>query len=294
MERGMAKGAKSTGRLTDGQCTVPIGRLKLHPLNPRSGRDWDLSEEESEALGELAESIKRHGILEPLVVTPDGTIIVGSRRFIAAEILAMENPVEIKVPVIVRSVPDAEAVALMLVENMQRASLTPIEEADAYMALRKAGLSLGEMSERTLKDSSFISGRLGQAMKALGSDTKAVAATIATSRTRRLAKRDSAGPPLAQRQAEDLAWAIEATLKVCARLETYKDLKSVHTCLTGLTDALMAAAAKRDASTEVRTPAKCTGCRKLEGNRIAAQPGCPIHGVVREGREFNRKGTEMA
>ena len=88
------------------------------------------------ALAELAASLKAHGVIQPLVVRvrkdrPDRhEIIAGERRWRAAQLAGLDA-----VPVLVRSISDQEALALALVENLQREDLSPIEEAEAYRRL---------------------------------------------------------------------------------------------------------------------------------------------------------------
>ncbi|MHB1004577.1 MAG: ParB/RepB/Spo0J family partition protein [Chloroflexota bacterium] len=89
---------------------------------------------EAEALQELADSIREHGLLQPLVVTTteDGQyqLIAGERRWLAAKMAGLE-----RVPAIVREATPEEALALALVENLQRADLNPLEEAIAFRRL---------------------------------------------------------------------------------------------------------------------------------------------------------------
>jgi len=107
---------------------VPIERITPNPLQPRSTM-------QAEALEELAASIKEHGILQPLLVTydagNDGYILVaGERRLRAARLAGLEY-----VPVLVRQATDQQRLELALIENVQRADLTPLETAEAYRQL---------------------------------------------------------------------------------------------------------------------------------------------------------------
>jgi len=117
-----------------GMVAVPVSRLMPSAVQPR--RHFD-----EEALAELAESIKAHGVIQPLVVRarPGQTgqpraaqyeIVAGERRWRAAQRAGLDQ-----VPVLVRDISDREALGLALVENLQRADLSPIEEADAYRRL---------------------------------------------------------------------------------------------------------------------------------------------------------------
>ncbi len=106
--------------------TSPIERIKPAPEQPR------LRFEEG-ALESLAESVRIHGILQPLVVRPDGEdyiLIAGERRFLAAKRAGLPS-----VPVVIRDVPEPAAYELSLVENLQRQDLDPVEEARAYAHL---------------------------------------------------------------------------------------------------------------------------------------------------------------
>lgn len=118
---GLQGAAGSTGPLT-----LPIERIKPAPEQPR------LRFEES-ALESLAESVRTHGILQPLVVRPHGEeylLIAGERRYLAAKRAGLPS-----VPVVVRDVPEPAAYELSLVENLQRQDLDPVEEARAYAHL---------------------------------------------------------------------------------------------------------------------------------------------------------------
>jgi len=86
-----------------------------------------------EALQELIESIRQHGIIQPLIVRQNGArfeLIAGERRFRAAQEIGLTT-----VPVIIRTANDLEVLELSLIENLQRADLNPIEEAQGYARL---------------------------------------------------------------------------------------------------------------------------------------------------------------
>lgn len=101
-------------------------RIVANPEQPR--RHFD-----DEALEELAASIREHGIIQPLVVTPAGDtfqIVAGERRWRAAGLAGLE-----KVPVIVRTLSEQHKLELALIENLQRRDLNPLETATAYLKL---------------------------------------------------------------------------------------------------------------------------------------------------------------
>jgi ParB family chromosome partitioning protein len=108
---------------------VPIEFLHANPNNPRKNFS-------SEELDELAASIARKGLLQPILVRPAGTednrfeIVAGERRWRAAQKAAQHD-----VPVVIRDLNDAEALEIAIVENVQRTDLNPIEEAEGYTRL---------------------------------------------------------------------------------------------------------------------------------------------------------------
>jgi ParB family chromosome partitioning protein len=105
---------------------ISLARIVPSPLQPRK----EFSEE---ALTELIDSIRQHGIIQPLIVREiDGRyeIIAGERRWRAAQALGMAE-----IPVILRAANDLEVLELSLIENLQRADLNPIEEAQGYARL---------------------------------------------------------------------------------------------------------------------------------------------------------------
>jgi len=128
-----------------GPQTIPIDQITPNPSQPRSGLD-------DSQLGELADSIREHGILQPLILTrnPNNsgfTLIVGERRLRAAKIAGLES-----VPAIIREASDQERLELALIENIQREDLSPVEAAFAYQKLRDDfNLSQERIAERVGK-----------------------------------------------------------------------------------------------------------------------------------------------
>lgn len=97
---------------------------------------------EENSLNELANSIKEHGIIQPLVVRPLGDkyeIIAGERRYKASQVAGLS-----KVPAIVKTIDDDKSAELAVVENLQRKALTPIEEAKSYQKLLDSNISSQE------------------------------------------------------------------------------------------------------------------------------------------------------
>ncbi len=113
--------------------------------NPKQPRQWFNNEE----LEQLTISVREHGIIQPLIVTPSSKpdvyiLIAGERRLIAARRANLET-----VPVIVRDVTDEqEMLILALVENVDRSEMTPVEEGDGYLALRAQGMSNAEIARK--------------------------------------------------------------------------------------------------------------------------------------------------
>lgn len=105
---------------------VPIDRLRPNPYQPRSSFD-------QARINELAQSIREYGLLQPLLVRPQGNeyqIISGERRWRAAQEAGLTE-----VPVILRECSDQEMLEMALVENLQREDINPIEAARAYQRL---------------------------------------------------------------------------------------------------------------------------------------------------------------
>jgi ParB family transcriptional regulator, chromosome partitioning protein len=143
--RGLGRGLDALIRPTAAEVrSLAVDQLQPNQRQPRS-------EFGTEALEELAASIRTQGLVQPIVVTPAGTgytIVAGERRWRAARMAGLQQ-----VPVVVREVSgDRELLELALVENLQRSDLNPIEEAHAYHALREEfGLSQEEISTRVGK-----------------------------------------------------------------------------------------------------------------------------------------------
>lgn len=103
---------------------------------------------EDEAFAALTRSIRKDGVLEPIIVRPakgNGAyeLIAGGRRTAAARAAGFD-----RIPVIVKDVSDEDALALQLVENLLRKDLTPLEEAEHYELLMKGGMDVGAIAER--------------------------------------------------------------------------------------------------------------------------------------------------
>ena len=113
---------------------------------------------DKESLDELVASIIRHGVLQPLVVDPgeEGryNLQIGNRRIAASKIAGLE-----KVPAIILDAPlgAEESLAMRLVENIHRENLDPIDEAEAYSALKEMGVKVSDIARQVGKDRTYIS-----------------------------------------------------------------------------------------------------------------------------------------
>ena len=133
--------------------TLPLHKIEPNPDQPR--RDFD-----PEELEELAESIRTHGIIQPLTVRemPNGyyQIIAGERRWRASRLAELAE-----VPVVVVEADDKKAMELALIENLQRTDLNPVEEAMGYDALiREYGMTQEEAAARVGKSRPAVANAL--------------------------------------------------------------------------------------------------------------------------------------
>ena len=131
---------------------LSIGDIVPNPNQPRT----HFNETE---LNELSESIREHGVLQPLLVRKKGSkyeIIAGERRYQASKLADLTE-----VPVIIKDVDDQEMLALALIENLQRSDLNPLEEAKGYRQLIDAsGMTQDALSKAVSKSRSAITNSL--------------------------------------------------------------------------------------------------------------------------------------
>jgi ParB family transcriptional regulator, chromosome partitioning protein len=127
---------------------IDIDRIARNPDQPRLNLD-------EQRLEELAASIRENGVLQPVLVRPFGDkyqLIAGERRLSAAQRAGM-----LKIPAVIRDVPDERLLELALVENIQREPLNPMEEAQAYQHLMiETGDTQEQIAERLGKERSTI------------------------------------------------------------------------------------------------------------------------------------------
>ena len=131
---------------------IDIDRIRPNPQQPREAFD-------EHALEQIAQSLREHGVLQPVVVRSVGDrfeLIAGERRWRAAQRAGMA-----RIPAIVRDADRQQALELALIENLQREDLNPMEEAAAYEALiGQTGLTQEQVAARVGKDRSTVTNTL--------------------------------------------------------------------------------------------------------------------------------------
>lgn len=135
----------------------PDSTLMISQIVPNKDQPRKLFKEAE--LSELSDSIKQNGILQPLLVRKKGTkyeIVAGERRYQAAKLAGLEE-----VPVIIKDISDAEVFKLALIENLQRADLSPLEEARGYKQLiKERSLTQDEVAKLVSKSRSAVTNTL--------------------------------------------------------------------------------------------------------------------------------------
>lgn len=139
----------------DNNSTVTLKLSEIEPNKNQPRQDFDET-----ALAELAESISKHGLLQPILVRPiiggGYQIVAGERRYRASRMAGLSE-----VPVIIRELSESETMEIALIENLQRENLTPIEEAVGYRTLMdEHGFSQEEVSKAVGKSRSAVANSL--------------------------------------------------------------------------------------------------------------------------------------
>lgn len=130
---------------------VAIDAIRPNPFQPRTEMD-------EAALAELTESIRTHGVLEPVIVRPADNgyeLVVGERRWRAAQRAGLRE-----IPAVVRAMTDQEAAVVALVENLQREDLNPIEEAKAFKRLLELNMTQEEVAAQVGRSRSAVANSL--------------------------------------------------------------------------------------------------------------------------------------
>ncbi len=130
---------------------VPVSRILPNPAQPR------LSYEE-DSLVELADSIREHGVLQPILVRPVGSqfeLIAGERRWRASRMAQRDS-----IPAIVVEFDDETALEVSIIENLQREDVSPLEEAAMFRKMTDLGYSLRQLAQKIGKDKGYVENRI--------------------------------------------------------------------------------------------------------------------------------------
>ena len=148
---------------------IPLEELRPNPYQPRKVFD-------EEALQDLADSIKEHGVFQPIIIKKSikgYEIIAGERRYRASKIAGLT-----KIPAIIRNFTDEQMMEIALLENLQRENLNAIEEAIAYKKMiQNLGITQEELAKKVGKSRSHVTNiigllRLPQEVQQLVADSK--------------------------------------------------------------------------------------------------------------------------
>lgn len=176
-EKEIVNGAKDSDILE-----ISVDDIRSNPHQPREYFD-------EESLRELSESIKEHGLIEPIIVKKSikgYDLVAGERRTKAARIAGLT-----KIPAIVRDFTDQQMMEIALIENIQREDLSPIEEATAYKNYIDAtGLTQDEVAKKFGKSRSYITNLLGLLSLPKYVQKEVMNGTISMSHARVLSKID--------------------------------------------------------------------------------------------------------
>lgn len=145
--------------VAEGIQTIRVAHIGASPTNPRKHFD-------QAALDELAESIRRHGVLQPILVRPNPDqlrgpreefeIVSGERRWRAAQAAELRE-----IPALVRELGDAEVLEIQVIENLQRADLHPLEEAEGYEALhQRHSYTVADIAAKVGKSERYVYARM--------------------------------------------------------------------------------------------------------------------------------------
>lgn len=144
----------SADSATDSVSQIALSKIEPNPNQPRKKFD-------QQALEELAESIRLHGIITPITVRPGDKngyyqIIAGERRWRAARLAGLKE-----IPAMVLEAHESEVMELALIENLQRQDLNPIEEAEGYeLLMQQFGMTQEEVAHRVVKSRPAVANAL--------------------------------------------------------------------------------------------------------------------------------------
>ena len=154
---GLGRGLES---LFSENATDSDGAVKLNINDIEPNRDQPRKDFDEQSISELADSIARHGLIQPIVVKPNAngrySIIAGERRWRASRIAGLNE-----VPVIIKDADEQTLMELALIENLQREDLNAVEEALGYRSLIEGyGLTQEEVAKRMGKSRSAVTNAL--------------------------------------------------------------------------------------------------------------------------------------
>lgn len=157
-QRGLGKGLDALfvdNSTADSSGTVTLKLTEIEPNRAQPRKDFN-----EEALAQLADSIRTHGVIQPLLVRPKANgsyqLIAGERRWRAARMAGLSE-----VPVVIREMENSEAAELSLIENLQREDLNPMEEALGYQELMEQyGMTQEQVAQRMGKSRSAVANAL--------------------------------------------------------------------------------------------------------------------------------------
>ncbi|MDQ4036351.1 MAG: ParB/RepB/Spo0J family partition protein [Chloroflexota bacterium] len=131
---------------------VPVGKILPNPAQPRLSYD-------EESLTELADSIREHGVLQPILVRPAGAqfeLIAGERRWRASRMAERAT-----IPAIVVDFDESTALEVSIIENLQREDVSPLEEATMFRKMTETfGYSVRQLAQKVGKDKGYVENRL--------------------------------------------------------------------------------------------------------------------------------------
>jgi ParB family chromosome partitioning protein len=131
---------------------IPVGKILPNPAQPRLSYDED-------SLTELADSIREHGVLQPILVRPVGSqfeLIAGERRWRASRMAERDT-----IPAIVADFDESTALEVSIIENLQREDVSPLEEAAMFRKMTEAfGYSVRQLAQKVGKDKGYVENRL--------------------------------------------------------------------------------------------------------------------------------------
>lgn len=197
---------------------ISLAHIAPSPMNPR--RHFD-----DKALKELAESIRTHGVQQPIVVRPDGNkqdrfeIVVGERRFRASKLAGKSD-----IPALINPLSNAAALEIMVIENLQREDVHPLDEALGYEALMKkaseADPELGELPGAPRHTADSIAVKIGKSKEYVYARLKLLA-LVPAGREAFQADRITAGHAvlIARLQAPDQVKALAACFGIQTQFE---------------------------------------------------------------------------